>query len=678
MKSLIYSILTILSVNGILHRNNRLMMKQTSLSATSENTIKSVLNMAPYMPSDSYSRLKSEIDAKEVDAIYLNPSMDIVVSHHPTAFNDNVGSESDSIFDYSITRINPTFSKDIIDQAYEKKIETVFLVDPTPPVKYGSGGTNEIFSLGMASIGSLIQFVSVFFILRFIALLIIRNSSPFMPKGGDGIGNMKKQSKNNGGGFFGGFGGGGNGLFGQVGNTDMEVLTNQNISLSSFAGSREIMEECTEVISFIQNNTVYKAAGAEIPRGILLEGPPGTGKTLLAKAIASEANTSFVSISGSEFVEMFVGLGASKVRDLFETARDNKPCIIFIDEIDAVGKKRNVNAMTSNDEREQTLNQLLVEMDGFGDNEDILVMAATNRRDVLDPALLRPGRFDRIIQIPLPDTESRKEILRVHSRNKVYDSNTVDFNRIAELTGGFSGAQIKNLLNEAAIFAARNMRTIITGSDLMAAFDKTYVGIGKRGESRDEVALKRVAIHEMGHALMAALFKQYFQLQKVTIQSTYTGAGGYTLFNELPNITESGLYTKDLLYKRLIITMGGKAAEHVYYGNEHISVGATQDLKQSNELAREMIGKYGMSNGNLQTFYNDPVLSSSMVTPYSQELMASFDRATIYIVNSAYSSAIDLIKSNIGVSIKIIDGLLKNQTMFSDEIYDIVDNTAIL
>ena len=292
-----------------------------------------------------------------------------------------------------------------------------------------------------------------------------------------------------------------------------------NISLSSWAGSPEIFEECFEVVSYLKNSTLYKNAGAEIPRGILLEGPPGTGKTLIAKAIASESDANFISISASEFVEIFVGVGAAKVRNLFEQARKNTPCIIFIDEIDAVGRQRGAGVNMGNDEREQTLNQLLAEMDGFAQNQDILVIAATNRKDVLDAALLRPGRFDRIINVPLPDRNSRKSILNVHLKNKQINE-TLNLDLLSEMSSGFSGAQLKNLVNEAAIYAARSGKTIISQENIEEALEKIVVGIIRKIDTRNDDVLQRVAIHEMGHGFLASLFDEYFQLKKITIQST--------------------------------------------------------------------------------------------------------------------------------------------------------------
>jgi len=457
-------------------------------------------------------------------------------------------------------------------------------------------------------------------------------------------------------------------------------MVKANISLNSFAGSPEIFEECTEVVSYLKNSTIYKSAGAEIPRGILLEGPPGTGKTLLAKAIASEADANFISIAASEFVELFVGMGASKVRALFKRARDNKPCILFIDEIDAVGRQRGAGINMANDEREQTLNQLLAEMDGFADNEGILIIAATNRKDVLDAALLRPGRFDRIITVALPDRESRKEIFKVHSKNK-FLSPSINFELVSELTNGFSGAQIKNLLNEAAIFASRRGETVIQELDLLNAVDKLVVGLSKKIDNRSEESKRRVAIHEIGHAILVAIFSEYFDLKKVTMQSTYNGAGGYTLFNEYENITDSGLYTKDLLKKRLLIGMGGKAAENIFYGEDFVSVGAVQDLKQTNSLAQQMIGNYGMGK-RLEAFYNEnidngrtPFLGRSLGggDKYSEKTKEILDKESLDLVNNAYNDAKMILLENKEKMNILVDELMKNYTLYGKDVKKILE-----
>jgi cell division protease FtsH len=427
-------------------------------------------------------------------------------------------------------------------------------------------------------------------------------------------------------------------LFGM--NDKISVLKEKtNVTLSNWGGSKEVLEECTEIVSYLKNNTMYKNVGAEIPKGILLEGSPGTGKTLLARAIANEADASFIAVSGSEFVEMFVGVGAQRIRKLFDEARKNKPCIIFIDEIDAIGRQRGQNGFFSNDEREQTLNQLLTEMDGFVKNDDVIVIAATNRRDILDNALLRPGRFDRIITIPLPDSRSRKDILNVYLKNKKLE-NSINLDAIADLTIGFSGAQLKNLINEACINAARTGRTMINEKNIIDALEKISIGIIKKIDDRTLDIKRRVAIHEIGHALMTLTFNSYFNLQKVSIQSTYSGAGGYTIFTDKPDISEGGLYTKDLLKKRLIIALGGKAAEAVFYGNDYISAGASQDLNQANQLALNMIEKFGMGN-KLQNFYKQ---NENLGSPkYSDDTRNSIDQEVALLVDDAYLEAIKII-----------------------------------
>jgi cell division protease FtsH len=329
------------------------------------------------------------------------------------------------------------------------------------------------------------------------------------------------------------------------------------------------------------------------------------------------------------------------------------------------------------------LNQILAEMDGFAQNENVLIIAATNRKDVLDAALLRPGRFDRLINVPLPDKLSRKAILGVHSSNKnVSDGINLDF--LAEMTAGFSGAQLKNLLNEGAINAARDAREIIEQSDIENALEKIIVGIAKKVDTRGEDALFRVAVHEIGHALIAAVFKEYFELKKVTIQSTYNGAGGYTLFNEYPEITESGLYTKDLLKKRLIIAMGGKAAEYVFYGEDFVSVGAVQDLKQANSMARQMIGNYGMGD-ELNVFYNEnaesdrnPFLGRSlgMGDKYSDRTKQKFDAEALMLVNEAYSKAVSIIQNNKDKMDVLVRNLLDNVTLTGNDVDKCVNTEA--
>jgi cell division protease FtsH len=452
---------------------------------------------------------------------------------------------------------------------------------------------------------------------------------------------------------------------------DDNLFITPNVSLSSWAGSPEVLEECKEVISFLDNTNDFTLAGAEMPKGILLEGPPGTGKTLLAKGIATETNSSFISVSGAEFVELFVGMGAARVRELFKNARERSPCIIFIDEIDAIGKQRGSgSALATNDEREQTLNQILFEMDGFTNNDGILVLAATNRKDILDKALIRPGRFDRIIKVPLPDKFSREKILNYYLSSKNIEPN-VDVKSLAEITDGFSGAELKNLINEAAILTARQKNVIIGEKDLFNAFEKIIVGLIRNNNDVSLNTRTRVAVHESGHAIMALQYPEYFNLQKVSIQATYSGAGGYTIFSENTEIKEGGLYTRDVLKKRLIITMGGKAAEKVYYGNDFVSLGAVQDLKQANQLAQKMIGNFGMGE-KMEVFFNENINddgnSGFYNNKYSEYTKFNMDKETMQLVIEAYDESLRILTENKDLLYDMRDLLLNNTVINKNDI----------
>jgi len=605
-----------------------------------KDTANEALKYKNILRETTYNSLISKIKKHDIDKVFITNKLDNVIS-------EDINSEGDIMTDYSITKINQAVVKSIVDESINNNVETYFLQEPQL-----SGFDIVANNLFIFAGNYVIPFLMLSFIIS-----LFRNQA------------------NTSGGFP--------GMPMMPGKKDIDAdkinMIKANISLSSFAGSPEIFEECTEVVSYLKNDTIYKQAGAEIPRGILLEGPPGTGKTLLAKAIASEAEANFISIAASEFVELFVGMGAAKIRALFKRARENKPCILFIDEIDAVGRQRGAGINMANDEREQTLNQLLAEMDGFADNDGLLIIGATNRKDVLDSALLRPGRFDRIILVPLPDRESRKEIFKVHSRNKKL-SPSINFELISELTNGFSGAQIKNLLNEAAIFASRKGEIVIQEIDLLNALDKLIVGLSKRTDNRSDDSKKRVAIHETGHALLVALYDEYFDLKKVTMQSTYNGAGGYTLFNEYENITDSGLYTKDLLKKRLVIGMGGKAAENIFYGDDFVSVGAVQDLKQTNSLAQRMIGNYGMGR-ELEVFFNEnldngtPFLGRSLGSSgkYSEKTKELLDKESLDLVNNAYLEAKQILLENKDKMNIIIEEMMKNYTLYGKDVKRILE-----
>jgi cell division protease FtsH len=565
-----------------------------------------------FIPLD-FSTILQKMDNNEINRIYFNNEMNKVVS---IANNDNIN---------YISNIKPLVSDSIFSQALNHHIPVYF------------EKSNEILDF-------LLNPFTIFVIGSFFLNTVGRNMN---------IMNMNKPSN-----FFG------------INNNIKLNEIKTNVTFSDWGGSEEVLNECYEVVSYLKNATNYKNIGAQIPRGILLDGPPGTGKTLLAKAIATDSNSSFISVAGSEFVEMFVGVGAMRIRSLFEQARENKPCIIFIDEIDAIGKQRGQSGVFTNDEREQTLNQLLVEMDGFKDNDNIIVIAATNRKDILDQALLRPGRFDRLITIPLPDRKSRKDIINVYLRNKKFDYK-INLDSLVDLTAGYSGAQLKNLINEASIFAARQGQTMITQDYLNDAFEKISIGIIKKNDDRDMETKTRVSIHECGHALQVVLNENYFNLQKVTIKQTYSGAGGYTLFSEKSEIIEGGLYTKDLLKKRLTIALGGKAAEEIYYGSDFISAGATMDLNQANQLALSMIEKYGMGD-KLSNFYKQN--ENQFNNKYSELTKNVIDKEVGNLVNEAYDEAKKNILNNKEKFDLVLKELLDKKTISGYE-FNLVINS---
>jgi cell division protease FtsH len=441
---------------------------------------------------------------------------------------------------------------------------------------------------------------------------------------------------------------------------------NTDVVFDDVAGIDEVKEEFEEVVSFLKKPQRFTSVGARIPKGIILIGAPGTGKTLLAKAIAGEASVPFISISGSEFVEMFVGIGASRVRDLFKTAQQNSPCIVFIDEIDAVGRQRGAGIGGSNDEREQTLNQILTEMDGFKENNGIIVIAATNRVDILDGALLRPGRFDRQVSINLPDVRGRLEILKVHAKNKKF-SDDISFKIIAQRTSGFSGASLANLLNEAAILTARHNKTEITMYEINTAVDRIIAGL--EGTSLTDTKNKRlIAYHEIGHAIIGTLLKYHDDVQKVTlIPRGYTR--GLTWF--LPG-EDQALISRGQLVARVISTLGGRAAEEVVFGSTEITTGASNDLQQLTNLTRQIVTRFGMSTvGPIALESNaEPIFIGRKVrkeNKLSLPISNKVDHQVKIIIKYCYAQAIDIIKQNRFLIDQLVDELIQEETINGDD-----------
>lgn len=439
------------------------------------------------------------------------------------------------------------------------------------------------------------------------------------------------------------------------------------------AGEDEEKAELEDIVDFLKNPKKYIDLGAKIPKGVLLVGPPGTGKTLLARAVAGEANVPFFTISGSDFMELFVGVGASRVRDLFETAKKAKPCIIFIDEIDAVGRQRGAGLGGGNDEREQTLNQLLVQMDGFEDNEGIIVMAATNRVDILDPALLRPGRFDRRVNISIPDIKGREEILKVHARNKPL-AKEVDLKTIARITSGFTGAEIENLLNESAILTAKENRKEITEEDIQKSIMKVTLGPQKRSRVIDEKDKFDTAVHESGHALISKLAKEKTPVHEVSIIPR-GGAGGYTLSSE----EDYTVYFKEKLLCKIQMLLGGITAEKLYVGD--ISTGASNDLKRASNIARRMVSEWGMSSelGMVYCGNDDEVFigkSYQERMPYSENQAAIIDKEVKKIIDSCQKETERILTENKDMLMTMANVLLEKETIYAEEVDMIIQGKS--
>ncbi len=462
--------------------------------------------------------------------------------------------------------------------------------------------------------------------------------------------------------------GGGNGKMMNFGKSRAKMsIGDKSVTFAQVAGLKEEKEELEEIVDFLKEPGKYTGVGARIPKGVLLEGPPGTGKTLLAKAVAGEAGVPFFSISGSDFVEMFVGVGASRVRDLFEEAKHNAPCIVFIDEIDAVARRRGTGMGGGHDEREQTLNQLLVEMDGFGVNEGIIVMAATNRVDILDPAILRPGRFDRKVAVGTPDVGGREEILKVHAKNKPLGDD-VNLQQLAQTTAGFTGADLENLLNEAAIIAAKENRSFIANKDVKRAFIKVGIGAEKKSRIISDKEKKITAYHEAGHAILFHVLPDVGPVYTVSIIPTGVGAAGYTM--PLPEKDEM-FATKSRMLQDIMVSLGGRIAEEIIFGD--ITTGASSDIKKATKTARRMVTRYGMSDNIGVICYDDDddevFIGKDLAhaKAHSEEISGEIDKEVKRIIDDCYTKAKDIIMQHENVLHSCAKLLLEKEKINREE-----------
>ena len=454
-------------------------------------------------------------------------------------------------------------------------------------------------------------------------------------------------------------------------NAKVYVKSSDGIKFSDVAGEDEAKENLTEIVDYLHNPKKYTDIGASMPKGILLVGPPGTGKTMLAKAVAGEANVPFFSMSGSEFVEMFVGMGASKVRDLFKQAKEKAPCIIFIDEIDAIGKKRDGGHIGGNDEREQTLNQLLTEMDGFEGNTGVIILAATNRPESLDPALTRPGRFDRRVPVELPDLKGREEILKVHAK-KVKMGPYIDFGKIARMASGASGAELANIINEAALRAVRSGRKSVIQADLEESIEVVIAGYQKKNAIMTDKEKMIVAYHEIGHALVAAKQTDSAPVQKITIVPRTSGALGYTM-----QVDEGNRYlmSKEEIENKIATYTGGRAAEEIAVGS--VTTGASNDIEQATKLARAMITRYGMNEDFGMVAFetvNNQYLGGDSSLACSAQTQADIDRKVVELVNRQHNKAREILKDNLGKLHQLAQYLYENETITGDEFMNILNS----
>ena len=464
---------------------------------------------------------------------------------------------------------------------------------------------------------------------------------------------------------------GGDGMMFNMGKSNAKVYvpSETGIKFADVAGEEEAKENLQEIVNYLHDPSKYQKIGAKMPKGVLLVGPPGTGKTMLAKAVAGEAEVPFFSISGSEFVEMFVGMGASKVRDLFRQAKEKAPCIVFIDEIDAIGKKRDGN-FGGNDEREQTLNQLLTEMDGFEGTNGVIILAATNRPEILDPALTRPGRFDRRVPVELPDLQGREAILKVHAK-KIKTEANIDYGKIARMASGASGAELANIVNEAALRAIRDGRDAASQADMEESIEVVIAGYQKKNAILTDAEKKVVAYHEVGHALVAALQNHSAPVQKITIIPRTSGALGYTMQVDEGN---HYLYTKEEMENKIATFTGGRAAEEVVFGN--VTTGASNDIEQATKMARAMISRYGMSDNfdmvALETVTNQ-YLGGDASLACSADTQTEIDKEVVALVKKQHEKAIALLKANRAKLDEIAQYLYQKETITGDEFMDILN-----
>lgn len=476
-----------------------------------------------------------------------------------------------------------------------------------------------------------------------------------------------------GGGMPGGGMGGGMGGMGGFGKSKSEIqmVPDTGVTFDEVAGCDGAKLELAEVVDFLKQPESYTKNGCRIPRGVILDGPPGTGKTLLAKAVAGEAGVPFISISGSEFVEMFVGVGASRVRDVFGQAKKNAPCIIFIDEIDAVGRQRGGGSGGGNDEREQTINQILVEMDGFDGNPGIITIAATNRIDILDAALLRPGRFDRKVTVDLPDFKGRTRILAVHARGKPLEPD-VDLEAISRRTPGYSGAQLENLMNESAISAARLNKSSIGWDEIDRAVDRLMVGMEKQGGNPEIKAKQMVAYHEAGHAVVGALVPDYDQVQKISIVPRSSGAGGLTFFAPQEGRLEFGLYSKQYFESQLAVALGGRLAEEIIYGDDNTTTGASNDIQQVARYATMMVSEWGMSDkvGSINCSGNDMGQMEKMMAGgsiWGDDILKTVEQEVERLTNNSYLTAKQILLENRDLFEELTEALMEREVVTAEE-----------